>query len=299
MSVDLVAIGLAYQDLLLSVPRLPRSDESLPLSGLEFQGGGKVATAAVTAVRLGRSAAFVGPLGEDLFGQQILAGLRQEGVDVSHVQTKPGRTSPFSAVLVEDGGARSILWNDGGPAEFTLTDALHERIATARYLLLCEPYPAALAAAAFARSAGVPVVLDADYHSPDVEGLLPLADICIASSAFAAAVAPGDPPEAALERLPSPVSLITLGEGGVVGRTQTGTFRLPAFPVEAVDTTGAGDVFHGAYIAGLCYGYDHRLATIYASAVAALKCQTPGGRRGIPNHQQTIAFLTQHQIPEV
>lgn len=299
MSVDLVAIGLAYLDLLLRVPRLPKSDESLPLLGFEFQGGGKVATAAVAATRLGRSAAFAGPLGDDLFGHQILAGLRDEGVDVSHIQTQPGRTSPLSAVLVEVGGPRSIMWNNGGPAEFVLTDGLRRSIAAARYLLLSEPFPAAVAAAAFARSVSVPVVLDADAYYLDVDALLSLADICIASSDFAAAVAHGETPEAALDRLQSPVSLITLGAAGVVGRTGTGRFRLAAFPVTAVDTTGAGDVFHGAYIAGLCHGYDYRQAAVYASAVAAMKCQAPGGRRGIPNHQQTLHFMTQHQIPEV
>jgi sulfofructose kinase len=297
---DVVGVGSACIDLVVQVPRLPVSDEGLQIQEYTMQGGGKVATALVAAARLGLRAAFSGPVGGDAFGQQILAEFTSEGVDTAGLLVQRDRASAFSTVLADvSTGTRSILWSPGTVTEIALTASDLRRIESARYLLVSEPSPTALQAATHASAHGVPVVCDADYYSPEINRLLPLVDICIASAHFVRAFAPGRSPEEALDPFPSPTALITLGKDGVVGRGPDGPFRIPAFQVPVVDTTGAGDVFHGAFIAGLVHGYGLAHTARYASAVAAMKCTALGGRRGIPTHQDALEFLARQKISEV
>lgn len=297
---DVVGVGSACMDLVVRVPHLPGPDEAMRLEEYTLQGGGKVATALVAVARLGLRAAFIGAVGDDTFGRQIVAEFAAEGVRAEGVRVQFGRASAFSTVLADSAtGTRSIMWSPGTVSPIALTQADLDRIAGAKYLLVSEPSPAALAAAAHARAHGVRVVCDADYYEPDFSRLLPLIDICIASAHFVREFAPGLTPEQALDRLGSPVAIVTLGALGAVGRTSEGLFRTPAFRVSVVDTTGAGDVFHGAYIAGLVQGYSPVQAVRYASAVSALKCRALGGRKGIPTHQETLAFLAQQHVPEV
>lgn len=299
-ALDVVGVGSACVDLVVRIPRLPASDEGLRMDEYTMQGGGKVATALVAAARLGLRAGFIGPVGSDDFGRRILADFAGEGVDTAGAQVQEGCASAFSTVLADmSTGTRSILWSSGTVTDIALAESDLRRIAAARYLLVSEPSPAALQAAEHARTHDVTVVCDADYYSPDVHRLLPLVDVCIASAHFVREFAPGCSPEKALDQFTSPIALITLGKDGVVGRGPEGLFRLPAFMVPVVDTTGAGDVFHGAYIAGLAYGYGLIETARYASAVSAIKCGTLGGRRGIPTHRQALDFLTRQNIPEV
>ena len=288
-SFDIVGVGIPYTDVLLRLPRLPLADEALRALERDVQGGGKVPTACVAAARLGWRVALSGPVGGGPLAAGILPDLAAAGVDVDGLQPQPARRGPLSVILVQAGsGARSILWDPGDLAEIALTDADRARIAGARYLLVSEPFPAACAAAAWARSHGVAVIWDADVADPAWPKLAASVDHCVASSAFAATLGGA---EAAPDRLPGSVAIVTRGRAGLVGRTPAGPFRLPAFPVEAVDTTGAGDVFHGAYVAGLLRGLDPRAAAGYASAAAALKCRVLGGRRGIPTHAEVEALL--------
>lgn len=297
---DVVGVGSACIDLVVRVPRLPGPDEGLQLQEYTLQGGGKVATALVAAARLGLRTAFIGSVGDDEFGRQILAEFASEGVETGGVQVQPGAASAFSTVLADTGtGTRSILWSPGTVQAMTLTEADCDRVASARFLLVSEPSGSALQAAAYARSHGVTVVCDADYYTPDVERLLPLVDICIASSHFVREYLPGLSPEQALAKIPCATAVITLGRDGAVGRGPAGSIRVPSFNVPVIDTTGAGDVFHGAYIAGLVKGYSPDGVARYASAVAALKCRALGGRRGIPTHQEVLEFLASQNIPEV
>lgn len=289
---DVVGLGLPYMDVISRVPRLPGPDESLRVLDHRFQGGGKVATALVAASRLGLCTAFIGPVGGDLAGEQILEEFRREGVDVQGVQRQLSALSPVSTVLVTAiDGARSILWWPGTVTDVVLTAMDRQRIRSARYLMVSEPTEAAVDAARCAQAAGVTVVADADHLTVGIEALMPWVDVCIASTPFVKELAPQMPPDEVVDLLPAPIALVTLGAGGVVGRSPTGRFRLPAYPVPVLDTLGAGDVFHGAYVAGLHRGYNPEGSARYASAAAALQCRTLGGRSGIASHDEVLAFM--------
>ncbi|HEY8347355.1 MAG TPA: PfkB family carbohydrate kinase [Symbiobacteriaceae bacterium] len=299
MHTDLVGVGTACLDVIVLIPHLPSPDESVPMLKYGVDGGGKVSTALVAAAKLGMPTAFIGAVGDDLFGRQIVQGLQHYGVDTSGVRVQAGGTSPFSTVLADaQTKKRSILWSAGDVRLDELNDQDRAAIAGARYLLVSEPFPAAVEAAHWAKTCGVTTVWDADFYEPESEQLLPLIDICIASEHFARAMAPDLDGATLLRRIPSPVLIVTLGSKGAVGWTPEGEFRIPAFEVPVVDTTGAGDVFHGAYVAALWRGYSFRRAAIYASAAAALKCQAIGGRRGIPTHPEIMQFLASRRIWE-
>ncbi len=286
---DIVGIGIPYTDVLVRVSHLPAADEALRVLERDVQGGGKVPTACAAAAHLGVRVAVMGQVGGGPLAAGLAAELAAGGVDVAGLRSQPDRRGPLSVILIEAGtGARSILWDPGDLADHTLTDADRARIAAARCLLVSEPFPAAREAAAWARAHGVTVVWDADVPDPAWPGLAASVDHCVASAAFAATLGG---PELALHRLPGSVAIVTLGGDGLIGRTPAGPFRLPAFAVEVVDTTGAGDVFHGAYAAALLRGLEPAAAARYASAAAALKCRSLGGRRGLPSHAAVRALL--------
>ena len=160
----------------------------------------------------------------------------------------------------------------------------------------------ATALVTLARQAGVPVVLDADVLAleGDISEVLRRTDVLIASLAFAGSFAETEDPNRAIDRLldygPS-VVLVTLGEQGCRGQAEGQRFDCPAFPVEVVDTTGAGDVFHGAYIYGMLQQWELMKTVEFASAEAAIKCTRLGGRTGIPDLQQALRFLRERNSP--
>ena len=235
-SLDLVGVGVPYADVLLRVPHLPGPDEALRVLDRDVQGGGEVPTACCAAARLGCRAAFIGAAAGEGLAAAAVAEFGPAGVDTAGIQVQPGRRGPLSVILVEGNtGARSILWDEGDLALIELTAANRARITTARYLLVSEPFPAATEAARPARESGVTVVWDADAPDPAADALMPLVEHTVASSGLAATLGGRD---AALGRLPGAVVMVTLGRDGVVGCTNAGPFRLPAFAVDVVDTTG-------------------------------------------------------------
>lgn len=300
---DAVGVGYTALDYLGVVPHLPDEDTKLELRRLLVQGGGPTATALVTARRLGLSASFIGAMGDDAAGERMLAELGAAGVDCSSAIVEAGAHSQFAFIMVnETTGARTILWTRGsvprlGPAAVDL-----DLVAAARSLLVdsLEP-PAALAAARAARRAGIPVVIDAGTLRDGVAELLPLCDFIVASETFAGQISKGGGIEAALgimyETGPE-IAVVTLGERGCMALSGDGAVTVPGFPVRAVDTTGAGDVFHGAFLYAVLQGWDPYRMCLFANAVAAMKCRRLGGRTGIPNRSAALAFLRERR-PEL
>jgi sulfofructose kinase len=293
---DVVGVGYTACDYLAVVPHLPEENRKLEIGEFLVQGGGPTATAVVTARRLGLDAAFIGKMGDDDFGRRMLTELGEEGVDVSRVVVERGGRSQFAFIMVDEStAARTILWTRGNLGPFTAGDVDLGIISNARGLLIDSLEPrAALAAAREAGAAGVPVVIDAGTLRGGVRELLPLCDYIVASELFAEQISEGGDHVLALERIMDfgpRAAVVTLGERGCVALTESGLLEVPGFEVDAVDTTGAGDVFHGAFIFGVLEGWDIERVCIFSNAVAALKCRRLGGRAGIPDLGETMSFL--------
>ena len=299
---DVVGLGCACVDFLGVVPYMPGLDDEIQMLAASRQGGGEVATALVALARLGSTASYVGRIGDDPSGDLITTEFEQYGVDTSHLLVERGATSQTSIVLVDDeSGKRTIL---GVP--FTASEIAPDQIRPgfvekARYLLLDgTARQAALEAARRARSAGVPVVLDADLLALDseIEVLLDLTDILIPSKSFSQRFTGTENVEKAIETFRTfgaSIVLITLGEDGCVCHADGDTFHTPVFEVEVVDTTGAGDVFHGAFVRGLLEDWELAQTVEFAAAVAALKCGKLGGRTGIPTAGEAASFLASRE----
>jgi sulfofructose kinase len=297
--VEVVGLGQASLDFLGSVASFPREDVKSELTGLEAQCGGPASTALVTLARFGIRTSFLGSISDDFFGKEILKGLQNEGVDFSCLAIRPGFTSQFAFIAISPAGRRTIFWHRGTAPPPRKEEVNLSRFPNARVLhldgLMME---GSMEAARQAKRLGWKVVMDGGTLREGSLDLIRLVDVLIASEGFAGPISGEDaPPEKRLEDLrgvcPGTV-IITLGVRGSIGCEDGKTFFQIPFPVDAVDTTGAGDVYHGAYIYGLLRGWRMPESMRFASATAALKCRSVGARRGIPTLDEVDRFMSEH-----
>ena len=299
---DVVGLGCCCLDFLGVLPRLPELDEEIQLLETSQQGGGEVATALVALAQLGSSVTFIGKVGDDPIGNFITEDFNRYGVDSKHLSIEPGKISLSAFVLVDkQSGKRTILAGTKTTSDVDPDQIPVELIQQAKFLHLDgSSRAAALQAACLARKAGTPVVLDADVLAYDaqIHELIEQTDIVIASQAFAELFTKTQDVNRAMDTLlrhgPSTV-VITLGDQGSLTESAGNRFHTTAFDVDVVDTTGAGDVFHGAFIHGMLQSWELAKVLEFASAVAAIKCTQLGGRQGIPSFQQTLNFLSQQK----
>ena len=246
-----------------------------------------MATALTTCTRLGLKARYIGSVGSDDWGKAQLASLRAENLDL-HIREVEGAASQVAIILIEEGiGERTILWRRDPALQFPVGELRRDLITSARILHLdgCDS-AAALQAAHWAREAGIPVIIDIDeIYDDSTHELLRLVDYLIASSDFA------EDPRELSNRYGCPVVGITRGAEGAVFFNHGGLIHSPAFKVSVADTTGAGDVFHGAFIYGLLQNWALEDLIRFAHAVAAMKCMHIGARRGIPSLSDVRKFL--------
>jgi ribokinase len=233
----------------------------------------------------------------------MLAALSREGVDVSAVVVQPGRTSQFAFIMVEGRtAARTILWTRGSLEPLAPERLDEELIRSCRGLLVDTMEPAAGAAAAgIARRSGATTLLDAGTLRAGVLEILPHCDYIVASETFAGQIAGGRGTDAALGEMMAfgpRAAVVTLGERGCAARSREGDVAAGGFEVDAVDTTGAGDVFHGAFLFAVLAGWDLGRCCLFANAVAAMKCRSLGGRPAIPSLDEALAFLAE-RLPDV
>lgn len=289
---DLVCLGLSALDYIWTVDTFAGpAGGKVRASDFATIGGGMAATAAVTAARLGARVQFWGRAGDDHEGRLMRRELEAENVDVTHFRLFPGARSSISGVIVDAAGERQIA-NFRGADQPTDPGWLPLAEIGKAGAVLADPRWPEGAAAAFsaARARGVPTVLDADMAEPDVFArLLPLTDHAVFSKPALEAFTGNDPePLTKISAFGCKVAAVTEGGAGVRWRQGGHAHHQPAFPVRSVDTTGAGDVFHGAYAFAIAACAPVAEAFTFASAAAALKCTRAGGRSGIPTLDETL-----------
>jgi sulfofructose kinase len=285
-------------DLLGLVPHFPERDQKLAMTEFSRQGGGLAATALVALSRLGCRTRYVGRLGDDDHSKFILTEFARERVDTSAVAREPGLRARVSFVIVEEGtGLRTILHSGHAPAAVDPQSLDRETILSARSLLVdsSDP-PAARRCVEWMRGAARPTLIDADHYSPEAHAVARACDYVVASHRYATACTGLPDPAAAARALAGDVPgvvVVTAGRDGAHAAAGGDTWHQPAFTVPVKDTTGAGDVFHGAFLFGVLRGWDLYRTMAFASAAAALKCRALGGRSGIASRAETARFLVE------
>ncbi|HRJ43470.1 MAG: carbohydrate kinase [Caldilineaceae bacterium] len=295
---DVLCVGFACYDLTFSIDHHLGPDEKGRATGLIGCGGGLAANAAVTAARLGYRTAFAGYLGNDLYGDAHLAEFQESAVDTSLVLRGDPPTS-LSAILVKPDGARTLVnYREELPQLGASAVDLAESPVGA---LLFDGHQQKLAISliAQARRMGIPTVLDADSVNDGTTALMGLVEFLVTSERFGQQFTGCEDALDAAISLDSyaPTVVVTAGERGLAWHSRAdsrfgpGQGWFPPFVVEVIDTTGAGDAFHGAFAAGLSAGMGWEEVLRYASAVGALCCAKNGARIGIPTGGEVAAFL--------
>lgn len=283
--IEVVGFGQACVDYIGPCPYFPKEDGKVKLSELYVKCGGPIATALITLSRLGIKTSFIGAISNDVFGEMIIKNFRKEGVDISHIKVIKGYRSQFAFISITD-GKRTIFWippsfPDLDPKEIDLSPFKKAKVIHLDELMI----DASIEVAKQARSMGMDVVIDADSLKDGIEELFKLVDVLIIPEDMAKKMEGDISNETILRRLkllgPRQV-IITLGERGSIGFDGKSIIHQKAFKVDVVDTTGAGDVYHGAYIFGMLKGWNMKECMRFASACAALKCAKFGAQEGIP-----------------
>lgn len=292
----ILGVGLSIVDNLILVPEFPGGEGHLDCLDYLSQGGGMVGTALCAAARLGAAAEIWCRVGDDPEGQRILRDLAAEGIDISQCRIEPGARSGVCTVLVKAAtGERTFIYRRAthGSEATPLPDL--RRIDQAAVLLVDGHWrEAALAALRRARACGVPVVADFTHRVPNPQELLRWVDMPVLPAYAAGVITGGDSPAAAVRLLAergARLAVVTLGDRGSVYWWEGAVHHCPAFPTAVIDTTGAGDCFHGALCVAIAEGMNMHRALRFASAAAALNCRRLGGRGALPTRAEVFALL--------
>ena len=294
-----VGIGESSLDRVLEVGSFPAAGSKVEATGARELPGGQVATAMRACARLGLRTRLATAVGDDPAAEVVLAPLRDEGVDLELVRVVPGARTRFAVVLVEPvGGERTIFSHRDAGLRVEPRPELERAIRDARALHL-DAADAELAtwAAERARSAGIPVFLDIDAAPAGAAALLATVDFPIVSLGFVDAWRAGGVEQtlAGLAKRGAICPVVTLGAAGAIALSEGTLHRSPGFRVEARDTTGAGDVFHAAFLAQVLAGAEVRGALRFANAAAGMSCRALGAQGALPTRDEVEHFLASAQ----
>jgi len=297
---DVTGFGLNSIDLVTVVAEYPASNTKQRLQRFARLPGGQIGTAMATCARLGWRARYIGSFGDDELGALARHSLTSEGVDISAARTVRGATNQFAVVLVDArSGERTVLWDRHPSLSWEPSDVPEAAATSGRMLLVdCHETAASAQAARYARHAGIPTIVDVEKVRPGIGELLQNIDAIITAQEFPAALTGHEGLGRALEAIArefgAPVVCATLGAEGSLAWCNGREIRTPAFPVDCVDSTGAGDAFRGAFAAGCLafQGGDIEEVLAYANAVSALNCRALGGRGGLPRPDEVEQLMT-------
>ncbi|MBM3189558.1 MAG: carbohydrate kinase family protein [Chloroflexi bacterium] len=309
---DVLCVGILVADVFASpMPRLPAAGELLAVDELLLQTGGCAANTAVDLAKLGRKVVVVGRVGNDVFAEFIRADLAGKGVDVSPLRVS--RTAPTSrtVILPVIGEDRRYIHSVGANAELSPEDVDPAQVANARVLYV-GGYPLfpgfgqdALAELfRHAREHSVKTVLDvagvrADRGMGDFAQVLPHTDVFLPNDDEGYLITGEQDPlrqARAFVEQGVGVAVVTLGERGAVARTSRECLRAPAYRVEVVEPSGAGDAFDAGIIHGLLEGWDLRRMLAFASAMGASACTKLGCTAGVFTREEALRFVEQHPL---
>jgi len=294
---DVVGVGLNATDTLILLPKFPAYAGKVPFTGELLSPGGQVASAMVACASLGMRVKYIGTVGDDERGRVQMESLLGSGINLDHVQVRQNCPNQTAYILIDNTtGERTVLWSRPECLRLDPQEITDEMILSARLLHIDgHDTPAVAKAAEIAKRHGIPVTVDVDtiYHGFD--RVLPNVDYLIASSEFPVQWTNERDPFKALELIQREygmkVAAMTLGAHGALARVDGRFVYSPAFVVNCVDTTGAGDVFHGAFCYAVLQQLPMREALDLSNAMAALNCTAIGARGGIKRLEDATALI--------
>ena len=298
----IVGIGANVFDTLYTVDTYPAEDTKMCATGVKECGGGPCATGLVAASKLGADCGFIGNYTNDSAGSFLKNDFEKYGVDTSCMKYMPGYSSFCSVLwLAGDNATRTCVFSRGNVPPTVIDEASKKAIADAEILMIDgNEMDAAEDACKTANETGTKVLYDAGGLYVGVERLLPLTDILIPSEEFAlghtGAKTAEDAAKILFEKYSPEIVVITQGKKGGIIYDGKEVKEYPAFAVEAVDSNGSGDVFHGAFAFAMNMGYNYYDACVFSSAVSALKCTKVGARTGVPALAEVKEFLKERGI---
>lgn len=307
---DIIGLATPGQDLVIELEKMPH-EVSSKMYDCCFQGGGWVATALCAVGNLGMRASFCGVIGDDIFGRMIAEDFKYNNVDTSHLIVEKGKRSNFCVCITERADKNKMLISRPGECREVEPDDIDEEyIRSARMLHVGFVNEGIRKAADIIHSADGKVSVDAAYYKPYVYENYDIFDIFIGSEYYfnglieelgidtSKPLSDKEKFEVMryVQRKGPEIVIFTFGADGCMGVYGDNTFSMPAMDVPVVDTTGAGDVFHGAFDAAYLNGMDVVSAAKYATGVSSIKCTQMGGRAGIPDSETLEKFLKTGEI---
>ncbi len=301
--IDVLGLGAIAIDDLMYVDCYPACDAKVHVRDRHRHFGGQTGTALVAAARLGARVAYGGALGLGADSVAALEGLKAEGVSIEHCKRMEGLSPILSTVIVGDAGRSRTIFADTRKFHGADPDWPPAGTIRAAKVMFVDHWgvEGMIRAAMIAKQNGVPIVADFERNSsPRFPELLGLVDHLVVGREFAAQLTGEGEPSAAARRLlrgPHAAVVVTAGADGcwAADASSESLVHIPAFEVRVRDTTGCGDVFHGAYAASLAFGRPLMERVLTASAAAAIKAERPGGQEGIPNLDVITAFRARHR----
>jgi sulfofructose kinase len=305
---DVVGVGLNATDTLIVIPHFPAYGGKVPFHEEILSPGGQVASAMVTCAKLGLRSKYIGTIGDDERGRVQMQSLEGSGVNLDHVQLRTGCPNQSAYILIDQStGERTVFWNRPDCLALSPQEITEEQITCARMLHIDGHDTAAVGhAAQIARTHGIPVTVDVDTIYAGFDKVLPYIDYLIASSEFPGRWTKIEDPFQALSTLQKEygmkVAAMTLGAHGSLALIDGEFVYSPAYVVNCVDTTGAGDVFHGAFCYAVLQDMPTAEALDFSNAMAALNCTAIGARGGIKTERevrQLMARAERRSLPDV
>ncbi|MCC6391795.1 MAG: ribokinase [Bryobacterales bacterium] len=294
---DVVGIGLNATDTVILVPHFPAYAGKVAFDEEMLSPGGQVASAMVACSRLGLRTKYIGTVGDDERGRIQLESLESTGINLDDVQVRKNTANQTAYIIIDrTTGERTVFWSR--PEGLRLQpEEIHAGMITRARLLHIDGHDteAVEKAAKLAREADMPVTVDVDTIYPGFEGVLKHVTHLVASSEFPVAWTKEKDPLKALGLIQKeyriPVAAMTLGSYGALARVNGHVYYSPAFVVNCVDTTGAGDVFHGGFCYAVLEGMPMADALDFSNAMAALNCRALGARGGISTSAEAYALM--------
>lgn len=296
----IVGIGANVFDTLYTVEKYPTEDTKLKASAVKVSGGGPCATGLVAASKLGANCAFIGNLSDDNGGKFLKSDFEKYGVDTGFIKIKEGFDSFCSCIwLAKETASRTCVFSRGNVPPTVIDEDARRAIAAAEVLMVDgNDLDAAVEGAKIAKENGTKVLYDCGGLYEGVERLLALTDIMIPSEEFAIAHTGCKTAEEAAKKLfelYSPeVVVVTQGKNGGLLFDGKDLSRYPIYPADVVDSNGSGDVFHGAFAAGIIKGYEYLTCCHFSSAVSAIKCMGVGSRESVPDFETVKKYLKEN-----